>query len=169
MDRATEWTAISGSWRASTPGLTRDLRVAVAAELRDGRGIIAGGALGVDFDATEQVLRLHPDGDRTLVIIPTSLETYAAHYKRRAQEGIITHEQHHLLISQLRHAETLGCLVEMNFTLVNKDSYYARNSEVLRPASRLLAFQVNASTGTQDTIDKAKAAGLDVRVFAYQA
>jgi hypothetical protein len=165
----TEWTAVSGSWRTSTQELKRDLRAAIAAELACGRGIVTGGALGVDFDATEQTLEVYRRGERTLVIIPAGLEAYNAHYASRAREGVITGEQHRSLIAQLRTVKALGRLVELGFGVVDRESYYARNTEVLRFASRLLALQVDGSPGTQDTIEKARAAGLEVRVRSYQS
>ena len=40
--------------------------------------------------------------------------------------------------------------------VVNVTTYYLRNQDVVDVADELLAFQVNASSGTQDTVDKAR-------------
>ena len=49
----------------------------VAAALAAGKSIVTGGALGTDYWPTEVALSIDPD--RLKVILPTSLETYAAH------------------------------------------------------------------------------------------
>ena len=101
-------------------------------------------------------------------MLPTTLEVYAAHYRKRANEGIITQEQAGLLISQLERVNTLGSLiVDTQQNEVNVETYYLRNLEVINASDELLAFQVNDSSGTQDTIDKANAKGIPVKVFNY--
>ncbi len=162
-----KWIGITGSWRTSCPELMVDLRREVCHVLCQGDGIVAGGALGVDFEATRLSLESDPQGIQTRVILPTTLEIYAAHYRRRASEGVITSDMAELLIAQLCQAQSLGCVVEMGFTTVDEHSYYARNTEVVAASDEMLAFQVNGSQGTQDTIDKARAAGKTVKTFAY--
>jgi hypothetical protein len=53
--------------------------------------------------------------------------------------------------------------------VVNTATYYLRNQDVVDTADELLAFQVNASAGTQDTVDKARLKGIPVTVFVFQA
>jgi predicted Rossmann fold nucleotide-binding protein DprA/Smf involved in DNA uptake len=77
------WVAISGSWRSAPPGLPDAVRREVAAALAEGKRIVAGGALGVDYWATETALGIDPA--RLKVILPTSLASYTAHYRRRAE------------------------------------------------------------------------------------
>jgi hypothetical protein len=52
--------------------------------------------------------------------------------------------------------------------VVDVTTYYLRNQDVVDVADELLAFQVNASGGTQDTVDKARLKGIPVLVFSYQ-
>ena len=52
-------------------------------------------------------------------------------------------------------------------TVVDKTTYYERNTEVINSADKLIAFQVNKSGGVQDTVDKAKKKGIPVRLFSY--
>ena len=85
------WVGVSGSWRYEPPGLSDAVRHEVAAALRAGKSIVTGGALGVDYWATETALDIDPA--RLKVILPTSLATYAAHYRQRAAEGVISAEQ----------------------------------------------------------------------------
>ena len=93
--------------------------------------------------------------------VPTSLVTYAAHYRRRAAEGVISAQQAENLITQLEAVAQAGGLVEHpeRPQVVNVTTYYLRNQDVVDVADELLAFQVNASSGTQDTVDKARLKG----------
>jgi len=162
------WVGVSGSWRTSSPALKADVAREVTAALTAGKGIVTGGALGVDYDTTELVLQFAPDGSRLKVFLPTTLEIYAAHFRKRAAEGVITSEQAEQLIAQLKRVEQCGVLtVNTEQTPVNPTTYYLRDAEVVNASDELLAFQVNASAGTQDTIDKARAKGVPVKLFSY--
>lgn len=165
-----KWVAISGSWRRTSPEVEQDVRSSVAEVINRGDGIVTGGALGVDFIATEEALSHNPDADRIKIILPSSLEVYAAHYLKRANEGVITFEQAEALIGLLSAVKERrsSSLVEMKHTVLNEVSYYDRNTKVLEDADELLAFQVNGSLGTQDTIDKAREAGLTVILKQYK-
>jgi len=163
------WVAISGSWRYAPPGLPDVVRREVAAALAAGKRIVTGGALGVDYWATETALSIDPA--RLKVILPTSLATYAAHYRRRATEGVISAEQAEDLIRQLETVAQVGGLVEHpeRPQVVDVTTYYLRNQDVVDAADELVAFQVNASGGTQDTVDKARLKGIPIAVFTYRA
>lgn len=165
-----KWVAISGSWRRTSPEVEQDVRSSVAEVMERGDGIVTGGALGVDFIATEEALEHNPDADRIKIILPSSLEVYAAHYRKRANEGVITFEQAEALIGLLTTVKERRnqSLIEMSHNVLNELSYYDRNTQVLEDADELLAFQVNGSLGTQDTIDKARDAGLVVTLKQYQ-
>jgi hypothetical protein len=162
------WVAVSGSWRYAPPGLADDVRREVAAALAAGKSIVTGGALGVDYWATETALGIDPL--RLKVILPTSLATYAAHYRARAAQRVISVEQADDLIRQLETVAQVGGLIEHpeRPQVVDVTTYYLRNQDVVDVADELLAFQVNASGGTQDTVDKARLKGIPVLVFRYQ-
>jgi len=136
--------------------------------MQRGDGIVSGGALGVDQVATEEALKHNPDADRIKIIIPSTFEVFAAHYRNRANEGVITFEQAESLIGLLTLIKGKGALTEMDYAELNVESYYARNSEVLKVSDELLAFQVNSSAGTQDTIDKAHELGMPVILKQYE-
>jgi hypothetical protein len=158
---------VSGSWRLSCPELEQDLEREVKQILDDGNGIVTGGALGVDYLATKLALDYSPDGSRVDVIIPTSLETYAEHYRKRAVEGVITSDQAETLIRQLETVNKLGSLTAMMHIELNPDSYFDRNTAVVKKSDELLAFQVNQSAGVQDSVEKARANGVPVKLFSY--
>lgn len=160
--------AISGSWKIATPQVERDVRKCVKDIVDAGDGIVTGGALGVDSVATDEVLsRADFQPAQLQVILPTTLPTYSAHYRKRAEEGVISPQQAETLIHQLEEVSQRGTLVELGHAAVNQESYYARNTAVLEAANRLAAFQVNGSAGTQDTIDKAIVLGMPVDHHEY--
>lgn len=162
------WVGVSGSWRYTPPGLQDAVHREVAAALGAGKSIVTGGALGVDYWASETALRIDPS--RLKVILPTSLATYAAHYRRRAAQRVISVQQAEDLIRQLEAAAHAGGLVEHpeRSQVVDVTTYYLRNQDVVDVADELLAFQVNASGGTQDTVDRARLKGIPVLVFTYR-
>ncbi|HRI77765.1 MAG TPA: hypothetical protein PLX33_12360 [Alphaproteobacteria bacterium] len=158
------WTAISGSWRTVNGAVESDVRATVAGIITAGGGIVTGGALGVDYIATDEALKHAPDASRLKIILPTSLSDYANHYFKKAGEGVITPQQAQSLIAQLRGVKDTNpaALTEMHHTVCTPETYYDRNTAVLAAADNLAAFQVNGSAGTQDTIDKAQARGMPV-------
>jgi len=141
----------------------------VTSALRAGKSIVTGGALGVDYWATETALGIDPA--RLKVILPTSQATYAAHYRRRAAEGVISAQQAEDLVRQLQDVAHAGGLVEHpeRPQVIDVTTYYRRNQDVVDVADELLVFQVNASGGVQDTVNRARAKGIPVVVFTYQA
>ncbi len=163
------WVGVSGSWRYAPPGLPDAVQREVAAALQAGKSIVTGGALGVDYWATETALSIDPA--RLKVILPTSFATYAAHYRQRAAQGVISAEQAEDLIRQLEAVAQAGGLVEHpeRPQVVDVTTYYLRNQDVVDVADELLAFQVNASGGTQDTVDRARLKGIPVVVFTYRS
>lgn len=162
-----DWWGVSGSWRLTRAEIETDVRKAVRDLVQTGNGIVSGGALNVDYFATDEALIHCPSGKQVKIILPTPLAVYAAHFRKRAKEGVLSQEQAESLISLLRKVKKAGSLVEMAFDACTQETYYARNSEVIKASTALLAFQVNASRGVQDTIDKARARGMNVILKRY--
>ena len=46
--------------------------------------------------------------------------------------------------------------------IITQDHYNLRHDEEVKISDEVYAFQVNESTGTQDTIDKASSSGLPI-------
>jgi len=165
-----KWVGISGSWRLSNSKVENDVRTEVRKIISDGNGIVTGGALNVDYQATDEVFKLNKL-DQLKIFLPVSLDLFIVHYQNRVIEGLITQKQAKDVIKQLKTIKKLNptsIIENLTENIVDKDSYYRRNSEVVNASDELLAFQVNQSHGTQDTIDKAKAKGIPVKVFSYQ-
>lgn len=160
---------ISGSWRFQDEKLEELVRQTVREILERGDEIITGGALGVDFWVLDEVFKLE-QVEKVQVFLPSPLNFYKRHYLKRAAESIITKKQAVDLIAQLKKLKKLNkqALVETTgVTNLNQVSYNARNSKEVYHADELIAFQVNHSQGTQDTIDKAKQKQIPVQVHQF--
>lgn len=161
-----KWVGITGTWRLVNADVERDVRDSVKELLSSGGGIVTGGAMGVDYFAVDEALKIDPTGKRIKVVLPSTLENYSAHIKRWAEgyssagDADITAEDGHRLISQLeklKSANPSAILETPNVSAggISQEAYYARNTTIVELSKEIYAFQVNQSKGTQDTIDKA--------------
>ena len=164
------WVLISGSWRITNNQVDHDVRHAVKQVLSQERGIITGGALGVDYLATQEVIKLDLQLTKLQVFIPAKLTTYLKHYQNRSQEEITTTAQTQKLTHQLQHIKTTNSksLIELDHTTIDQHAYYHRNSVQVEAADELIAFHVNRSAGVQDVINKAKKKNIPITVHRYQ-
>jgi len=155
-------------------GLEKDVRNTVREIFSRGDGIVAGGALNVDYIATDEALKLEPTAKRIKIFLPATLEIFAAHYRKRAKEGVITEEQAEDLIAQLNkiHEINPASLIEnQENKVINEEVYHKRNSTIIEAADELIAFRVKekigGGTGVRDTINKAHKKGIPVKVLSY--
>ena len=165
-----KWIAISGSWRKTNKKIERDVRNAVRKIIAEGNGIVAGGALGVDYFATDEAMKLNPTCQQIKIFLPAKLEIFAKHFLKRAKEGVITQKQAKDLIEQLtrlKKTNPKALMENEKNTVINKEAYYARHGSIISAADELIAFRVNKSQGVQDTIDEAKQKGIPVKIFSY--
>ncbi len=165
-----KWIGISGTWQLTSKQVEEDVRREVKKALEGGCGIITGGALGVDSFAMSEVIKNNFEKDRIKICLPVTLSLYKTHYRKRAEEGVITHEQAEDLISLLEMIQVSNhdaIIEDTRFTVCDKESYYARNETIVGLSDELYAFQVNGSGGTADAVDKAKAQGKEVKLFSY--
>jgi len=135
-----------------------------------GDGLVSGGALNVDYIATNEALKLDPTAKRIKIFLPATLEIFSAHYRKRAKEEVITKEQAESLIAQLNKVGQLNpssIIENKNNKVLDKETYYERNSVVIEAADELIAFYVNKSLGTKDAIEKAHKKGIPVKTFSY--
>ncbi len=168
-----KWIAISGSWRKMNKELEGDVRNNVREIISRGDGIVTGGALNVDSIATDEAFKLNPTAERIKIFLPATLEIFSAHYRKRAQEGVMTQKQAEDLIVQLNKikAASPSSLIENKENkMINEDVYHRRNSDIIEVADELVAFQVKekvGGTGVKDSIEKARKKGIPVKVFPY--
>lgn len=161
-----KWIIITGTWRALHESIEADVRATVRSILSRGDGIITGGATGVDFYAMEEAFACNPSASHIRTIIPASLEAYIADYHANWCANPITTEHIdalHTLLSKLKHTNPAGFL-EMPHEIIDQSHYDARNLQEVLYGDAVCAFQVKNSTGTQHTIDAARAAGLVIEL-----
>jgi len=165
-----KWYAISGSWKTVNKKLEDDVTKRVKKIILLGGGIITGGALGVDYIATNIVLSIGKPEKQLKVFLPIKLDNFCKHYFKRAEEGIITVEQARMITSQLKKIAKAfpDCIFDNSESKeANEKSYYARNTKIIQSCDELYAFQVNNSQGTQDAINKAKQASKPIHIKKY--
>lgn len=166
-----KWVAISGSWRKTNQKLKEDVQKVVREIIKKGDGIITGGALGVDYYATEVVLEFGKVKEQLKVYLPIPIEDFCNHYYKRAKEGVITKEQAEMIVKQLKKVFKINKNIifdNFGYTKANIESYYARNTKIVENCDIFYAFQVNDSKGTQDAINKARKLGKKVFVKKYK-
>ena len=164
-EKGTLWFGISGSWRKTNEKVEKGVRETVRKIIERGDGIASGGALNVDFFATDEALKLNPTADKIKIFLPVVLDLYAAHYRKRATEGVITSEQAEALVAQLkslRAANPDALIGNPENTVVDPKTYFERNTEVVNASDALVGFQVNDSEGVGDTVQKSIAQGKPV-------
>ena len=133
-----------------------------------GDGMVTGGATGVDFFAMDEWLKLNPECTKIRIFIPARLDHFIRDYRKNWKHDPVTDRD----IDDIEYV--LALIKERNPSAifeVRKDSgditqeeYDIRHNEEVTFSDDVYAFQVNNSTGTQDTIDKAQRAGLPVSV-----
>lgn len=158
-----KWILFTGTWRLTSPEVEEDVRAAAREVLSRGDGIVTGGATGVDYFAMTEALKIDPTGNTLKVFLPTHLENYIRDYRENWCWAPVTKESIDALaacLSQLAQVklEHLHALPEEG--AITQEHYNLRHNDEVAHSDEVYAFHVNASTGTQDTIDKATAAGL---------
>jgi len=164
------WYAISGSWRTINKEVEKDVRLIVKKIIKKGDGIITGGALGVDYIATQEVIK-NKKLNLIKIFLPINLKSFCKHYEKRAKEGIISFLQAENICRQLIYINNNSpnsIMVSGKFEEASEKSYYSRNSDIVKNCDKLYAFQVNDSKGTQDAIIKARELGKEVFVKKYK-
>ena len=171
--KVNKWVGISGSWVVTTKAVEKDVRKLVRCVITDGGGIVTGGALNVDSFATDEVIRFDPRCRRLKIFLPVTLKLYSIHYRKRAKEGVITEKQAEDLIAQLELVKNSNpkALIENKINkVVDKKTYFERNTEVVKASDEIYVFHIQESTGggTTDTAEKAKRLKIPVRIFNYK-
>ncbi|MBU2616105.1 MAG: hypothetical protein KKC19_03300 [Nanoarchaeota archaeon] len=167
------WFGISGSWRYEFQELTRDVETAVESILGIDCGIITGGALGVDYIATDAIVDFLGENilGRLRLYLPIPLKKYLEYLEKRVLEGKVTKRRVDALSEQLRGIqETCPDCIRDNwgFEEVNKKSYYSRIDKIVGDIDGLYAFQVNDSEGVQYSVNLAREQEKSVFLKSYR-
>ena len=75
-----KWVAISGSWRKTNSKVEKDVRNTVKKIISCGNGIISGGALGVDYFALDEAMKLNPTAKQIKIYLPAKLNIFSRHF-----------------------------------------------------------------------------------------
>ena len=159
-----KWILFTGTWRLTNKQVEEDVRNSVREVLGRGNGVLTGGGTGVDYFAMDEALKVQPNGSSLKVIIPAYLDDFITDYYTNWCHEPITKEDIDKMASVLKNLKKFNPvnLVEMPYHTITQEHYFMRDTEEVKVSDEVCAFQVNKSIGTQDTIDKAKKAGLPV-------
>lgn len=110
----------------------------------------------------DEVLKINPTATHLRVIIPALLDSYIHDYYTNWCHDPITKEDINNLATILKKIKELNpaSLLEMPYEIITQEHYNLRHDQEVMYSDEVHAFQVNESTGTQDTIDKSAKAGL---------
>jgi hypothetical protein len=159
-----KWILFTGTWKLVNQDVENDVRGAAREVLSRGDGIVTGGATGVDYFAMDEAMKMFPDASRLKVVIPAMFKSYVYDYHTNWCLTPVTIEAINELENLLRQIKETNpkALIEMPNDIITQDHYNDRHDEEVKISNEVYAFQVNNSTGTQDTIDKAAKSGLPI-------
>ncbi len=159
-----KWILFTGTWKLTNREVEEDVRSAVRAVIKRGDGVLTGGATGVDYFAMDEAMKQNPTASHLRVIIPARLESYIEDYFTNWCHEPITKEDIHNLAALLKNIKKVNpaSLLEMPYDIITQEHYNLRHDQEIMYSDEVYAFQVNESTGTQDTIDKSAKAGLPI-------
>jgi len=176
------WIGISGSWRTINQNLVDDVTNIIRYTTCEGIGILTGGALGVDYIATEVILREGNAKKQLRVSLPINRYAYMEHFTNSAiQTHTINRTQHDSLIHQIRYIDenypdiifdksyyNEGKFLKAENYTYRENSYHSRNGLIAYGCDGLIAFRINNSRGVKDTVNKIKFMEKPIFVLNYQ-
>jgi len=161
-----KWIIFTGTWRLTNEEVENDVRHAAREVFERGDGIVTGGATGVDYFAMDEFLKLNPECTRMRIFIPARLPHYISDYRDSWKHPPITDADIDNLEQLLKTIEKRNPSavfeVRKESGYISQDEYDLRHNEEVTFSDEVYAFQVNSSTGTSDTINKSRAAGLPI-------
>jgi hypothetical protein len=159
-----KWIIFTGTWKLTNKEVEEDVRHAVREVLSRGDGIVTGGATGVDYFCIDEVLKLNPECTKLRIFIPAPLDLFIKDYRKNWCHAPITQKDIDNLENLLIHIKITNPAIVLEArhdeSDITQDDYDLRHNEEVTFSDEVHAFQINNSTGTQDTIDKAAKAGL---------
>ena len=158
------WIIFTGTWRLTNKEVENDVRQAARQVFEHGDGMVVGGATGVDYFAMDEFVKLNPTCTHIRIFIPARLDHFIADYRKNwkhdpINDTDINNLEYLLKLIKERNPSAIF-EVRKNNGDITQEEYNIRHNEEVTFSDEVYAFQVNESTGTQDTIDKAAKAGL---------
>ncbi len=159
-----KWILFTGTWKLTNKEVAVDVRKAARDVIARGDGVITGGGGGnrSRLLCYGEFLKLNPIATHLRVIIPARLESYIHDYYTNWCHDPITKEDINSFASILIKLKQVNptALLEMPCKTITQDHYNLRHYQEVMYSDEVHAFQVNNSTGTQDTINKAAEVGV---------
>lgn len=163
-----KWILFTGTWRLTNNQIEHDVRKSAREIFENGDGLVTGGATGVDYFAMDEFIKLNPDCTRVRIFIPARLEHYISDYRKNWKHAPISDAEIDNLESVLKIIKERNPSALFEVRKEHGDilqvEYDLRHDEEVAFSDEVYAFQVNNSTGTSDTINKARLARLPVVV-----
>ncbi len=163
-----KWILFTGTWRLTNNDVENDVRAFARDVFSRGDGLVTGGATGVDYFAMDEFLKLDPPCSKMRIFIPAKLDHYINDYRKNWMHAPISEIDIDNLEKVLRaiYVRNPAALLEVRKTEgdILQEEYDLRHNEEVTFSDEVYAFHVNQSTGTEDTIQKAKASGLPISV-----
>ncbi len=161
-----KWILFTGTWRLTNKDVEDDVRKAAREVFLRGDGLVTGGATGVDYFAIDEFIKLDTSCTRIRIFIPAKLSHFIADYRKNWKHApiddlAIDHLETILKTVEERNPSAILEAKKSDGDITQED-YDLRHNEEVVFSDEVYAFQVNKSTGTQDTIDKAKKSGLPI-------
>ena len=114
----------------------------------------------------DEFLKLDPTCTRIRIFIPAKLDHFIDDYRKNWKHAPVSDADINALEKILKTIKTNNpaAILEArkDFGDITQEDYDLRHNEEVTFSDEVFAFQVNNSTGTQDTIDKSIASGLPV-------
>ncbi len=163
------WVGISGSWRTINQKIVDDVTEIVRSITSEGMGILTGGALGVDYVATEVVLKESDPEKQLRIALPINRYAYMEHFTNSSMRKKISRTQQDFLIDQLRYIDEYypniifdnskfdeELFLKFEDETYRKNSYHFRDCLIAYGCDGLIALWINGSGGVEDTINKVR-------------
>jgi len=152
-----EYILFTGTWRITNQEVEKDVRKAVRDVFASGKGVLTGGATGVDYFCMDEALKIDPTGKSLMVLIPAFLEDYINDYYTNWLKYPVKKEDVDSTADILRKFKKLNPsnFVEAPNKIITPKDFDIRSEEEVKVASGVYAFHVNDSIGTQYTLDYA--------------
>lgn len=159
-----KWIIFTGTWRLTNKEIENDVRVEARRIFERGDGLVTGGATGVDYFAMDEFIKLNPDCTRIRIFIPARLDHFISDYRKNWKHKPIedTDIDNLANILKLIKERNPSALFETKKESgdITQNEYTLRHNDEIAFSDEVYAFKVNNSSGTSDTINKAREAGL---------
>lgn len=161
-----KWIIFTSTWRLTNKEVENDVRQAARRVFESGNGMVTGGATGVDYFAMDEWIKLNPTCTHIRIFIPARLNHFISDYRKNWKHNPINDtdiDNLEYLLKLIKERNPSAVFeVRKESGDISQEEYDIRHNEEVAFSDEVYAFQVNNSTGTSDTIKKAKEVELPI-------